>query len=210
MAMNYLASLLRNILLVAVILIAVIFSVIHNETSSFIVTSEKIPSDVTTGIVLGASVTSTGTLSLILQDRADTAIDLYKKGVIKRILISGDNRTPTHNEVTPTHDYIVKAGVPENVIYLDHAGFDTYSSMYRARMIFGLHKAVIITQTFHLPRALFIAQRLGIEAYGVSSDNKHSYFLKNAFREIFADVKAIIDVSISRKPKSIGDTIPIS
>src|SRR6185295_18531017 len=98
-------------------------------------------------------------------------IELYKAGTVSKILVSGDNSTVSHNEVNPVRDYLLASGIPDRDIFLDHAGFDTYSTMYRARDIFGVASILIATQSFHLPRAVFIARALGVDAYGVDADN---------------------------------------
>ena len=160
------------------------------------------------GIVLGASVID-GAPSPVLAARADEAIDLFQKGKIKKILVTGDNGALSHDEVTPVRKYLIAAGIPAEDIFLDHAGFDTYSSMFRAHAIFGAQTATIVTQNYHLPRALFIAQHVGLSAVGVSAlggENSQSAYA----REIPASWKALIDVLVHREPKYLGDAIPLS
>ncbi|MDD5152503.1 MAG: ElyC/SanA/YdcF family protein [Candidatus Pacebacteria bacterium] len=99
--------------------------------------------------------------------------------------------------------------MPDEVIFLDHAGFDTYSSMYRARDVFLVSSIIVATQSFHLPRAIFIAHSLDIKAYGFSADSG-SYSIKNYFRELFANVRAVFDLAFLRVPKYLGSTIPIA
>jgi SanA protein len=110
--------------------------------------------------------------------------------------------------VNPVRLYLTRKGVPEEDIFLDHAGFDTYSTMYRARDIFGVVSVLVVTQSFHLPRAVFIAQNLGLQADGVNADVGY-IFKRNYARELLANVKAILDLSVSRQPKYLGDPIPI-
>lgn len=161
-------------------------------------------------IVLGASVKSDGTLSGVLRDRADTAFELYQSGKVERILISGDNRSHDYNEVVPVKQYLIGRGIPSQYIYLDYAGFDTYSSMYRARDVFLVTDALIVTQKFHLPRALFLANSLKIRASGVVADRNHYprlwYFY---LREIPALIKAIYEVVTGAKPRHLGDTVDV-
>ena len=125
-----------------------------------------------------------------------------------KILVSGDNSTVSHNEVNPVRLYLLSKGIPDEDIFLDHAGFDTYSSMYRARAIFGISSMLIATQSFHLPRAIFIARELGIDAYGVNADSGH-ILLRNYVRETFSDEKALFDIVFHTRPKYLGNTIPI-
>lgn len=159
-------------------------------------------------IVLGASV-SHGAPSPFLAARADAAVALYKEGKVGKILVTGDNSALSHDEVTPVRKYLLASGVRAEDIFLDHAGFDTYSSMYRARDIFGARSAVIATQDFHLPRALFIARQLGIEAYGVRAAGTEGSFYDYA-REIPASLKALWDVFTHRVPKYLGPAVPLS
>lgn len=159
-------------------------------------------------IVPGAAVLRSGQLSAVFLDRANAAVALYEEGRAGAILVSGDNGTLEHNEVDPAKRYLVAEGIPEEDIYLDHAGFDTYSTMYRATEIFGVSSAIVATQSFHLPRALFIARRLGIDAVGYRSDNV-SLLPRNEVRESFARIKAVWDVVVGREPKFLGERIPI-
>lgn len=160
-------------------------------------------------LVLGASVTSAGTLSTVLKERADTAVALYRAGIVEKILVTGDNSTLSHNEVNPVGRYLAAAGIPQERIFLDHAGFDTYSSMYRARDVFDASSVVIVSQRFHLPRALYVARRLGLQAYGVDAGQGESFFYNYA-REVPASVKALFDLSFARAPKFLGEQYPIS
>lgn len=159
-------------------------------------------------LVPGAAIYEDGSLSPIFTDRVAMAITLYKAGKASRILVSGDNSTDTYNEVNPARLYLIENGVLDAAIYLDHAGFDTYSTMYRARDIFGVTSVVIATQAFHLPRAVFLARSLGIEAYGVPADSGTVRF-RNTVREVFANEKAVLDLFMKRTPKFLGEKIPI-
>lgn len=159
-------------------------------------------------IVPGAAVLRSGALSAVFLDRANAAIKLYKAGKAQKILVSGDNSTVEHNEVDPARKYLLGQGIPERDIYLDHAGFDTYSTMYRARDIFGVKSAIIATQSFHLPRSLFIAHSLGIDAVGYRADNVR-LLPRNEVRESLARIKAVIDVILHRNPRFLGEPIPI-
>lgn len=194
---------------IVVLGVALIFFIIEFQSDLYIAeTVEGFP-HVDAAIVLGAAILPDGTISQVFKDRADTATLLYAQGYADSILVSGDDGTTTHNEVNPAREYLIGRGVPSEAIFLDHAGFDTYSSMYRAREIFLVRSAVITTQPFHLPRAVFIARRLGIEAYGFPAD-QHHYGIKNNLRELLADVKAVGNILFYRKPKYLGDEIPIT
>lgn len=159
-------------------------------------------------LVLGASVVG-GKPSPILQDRAGEAVLLYKAGKVGKILVTGDNGELTHDEVTPVRNFLLEQGIPAGDIFLDHAGFDTYSSMYRARDVFEAHSVVVVTQDFHLPRALFIARRLGLTAYGLIAPGADSQYF-DYLREIPASLKAVFDLVARRAPKYLGEPIPLS
>ncbi|MDP2649154.1 MAG: ElyC/SanA/YdcF family protein [bacterium] len=158
-------------------------------------------------IVLGASVVR-GAPSPVLAARADTAIALHLTGKVKKILVTGDNGALSHDEVTPVRKYLLDAGIPASDIFLDHAGFDTYSSMFRAHEVFEAHSVVIVTQDFHLPRALWIARRLGLDAAGVASAGSGS--VRDYMREVPASLKALFDVVMRREPKYLGPSIPLT
>ncbi|HEY4493959.1 MAG TPA: ElyC/SanA/YdcF family protein [Candidatus Paceibacterota bacterium] len=159
-------------------------------------------------LIPGAAILQGGGLSPIFRDRVDAAIKLYESEKVSKILVSGDNSTVSHNEVNPVRDYLIQNGIPGADIYLDHAGFDTYSTMYRARDIFRVSSIIISTQAFHLPRAVFIARSLGLKAYGVSAD-RGTILFKNYVREVFANEKAVFSVLFRAKPKFLGEAIPI-
>lgn len=160
-------------------------------------------------LVLGAAILKNGELSPVLRDRANKAIELYNAGKVKKIIASGDNSTVTYNEVQPIRKYLLRYNIPESDIFMDYAGFDTYSSIYRAQNIFLVQSLIVVSQSFHLPRAVYIARHLDIDAYGMSADDGR-YKLINYFREVLADTKAVIDIAFDRKPKYLGRQIPIT
>ncbi len=162
----------------------------------------------TVAMVLGASVYENGRLSPILRERADRGAELYLLGKVKKILVTGDNGALSHNEVNPVGNYLLLKGVPRKDIFLDHAGFDTYSSVYRAKEVFGVHDVVIVSQPFHLARALLIARHLGLEAYGIEAGNGKE-ILYSTVREMPATLKAIFDLGFARIPKYLGPKFPI-
>lgn len=183
--------------------------IVNAETKQYIHNDVAEASSAEAVLIPGAAIFQNGTLSPVFMDRVNTAIKLYEAKKVSKILVSGDNSTISHNEVNPVRVYLLSKGIPDQDIFLDHAGFDTYSSMYRARDIFGVSSLLITTQSFHLPRAIFIARRLGIKAEGVSADVGH-IFLSNYIREVFANEKAVLDLISNRKPKYLGEEIPIT
>lgn len=157
-------------------------------------------------MILGASVVA-GEPSAILAQRADAGIALYRAGVVKKLLVTGDNGERSYDEVSATLTYLLGKGVPARDIFLDRAGFDTYSSMYRARHIFGARSIIIVTQDFHLPRAVFLARAMGIDADGfVAGDGGTGW---DYLREIPATIKAVGDLVFHRQPKYIGAPMPL-
>src|SRR3989344_1800885 len=160
-------------------------TVFYVTTNQYIYNSASNAPSAEVALIPGAAIHPNGAPTSIFIDRVDTAIDLYKEGKVLKILVSGDNSTVSHNEVNPVRLYLLSKGIPDQDIFLDHAGFDTYSSMYRARDIFGVTSVLITTQSFHLPRAVFTTRRLGIQSYGVRADVGHILF-RNYVREAFA------------------------
>lgn len=163
-------------------------------------------------IVPGALVYSNQRPSPILQDRLDVALQVYRTGITNRIIVSGDHGTEQYDEVNVMRQYLLEKGVPPEHIFMDHAGFDTYDTMYRARDVFQVKKAIVVTQTFHLNRALYIGQALDLEVQGVPSDlqvyQKDAYY---RLREYPARFKAFLDCHILRStPTYLGKPIPIT
>ena len=163
-------------------------------------------------LVPGSRVFSDERLSAVLQDRVDYAIEIYKAGKAERLLFSGDHGKTEYDEVNAMLNYAVSKGVPQEDIFLDHAGFSTYESLYRARDVFCVSDVIIVTQKFHIYRAVFIAQQLGLETQGVNSDpRRYLYADYDSLRESFARVKDLIYVNILKpEPKYLGDEIPIT
>jgi SanA protein len=169
-------------------------------------TAEAAPTS-TVALVLGASVVS-GEPSPALRERALGALALYRAGKVEKILVSGDDSVEGFDEVSPVRRLLQEEGVEDSDIFLDHAGFDTYSSMYRARDVFAVHDAIIVTQGFHVPRAVFLAHQLGLEAAGLAVAERGDP-VTNQIREWGASVKAMIDLTITRVPKYLGPQFPI-
>lgn len=184
---------------------------INQSTSEYIYSNPQEVPSVYTALVLGSYVDKNGNLSSILRERADAALLLYQEGKIKRFLLSGDHGRKNYDEVNGMKKYLLAKGIAQQDIFLDHAGFDTYNSIVRAKEIFEVKDMIVISQAFHLPRALYIAHEKGMNAYGFNADqrkNVQSNYLK--FREMFACLKAFIEIAINRKPQYLGDKIPIT
>lgn len=204
-------SLLVTGLLLAVVAIFLINSYVNSISKSLIYNQVAEVPSAYTAIVLGTKVTEDGGLSYYLAERMQTAVELYKQQKIKRFLLTGDHGEKNYDEVNSMKKYLLNQGVPLEAIFLDHAGFDTYSSMARAKAIFQVTDAVIVTQAFHLPRALYIAQNKGIKATGLVADKQERRLTSSLkFREVFANVKAFIEVNLNVAPKFLGEPIPIT
>lgn len=165
-------------------------------------------------LILGAKVHSGGRLSHMLEDRVLTGLELYREGTVQKLLLSGDHGQKEYDEVNAMRAYLLKHGVPEQDIFMDHAGFNTYASMYRARDVFQVHDVIVVTQKFHLARAVYIAQQLGLHAVGLAADRRvymPASQTKAVLRETLARVKAFFDVHIwHAQPKYLGKVIPIT
>ncbi len=152
-------------------------------------------------VVLGASVFADGTPSDILADRLEVAVDLYLAGAADAIIVSGDNRDSHYNESDAMKDYCVELGVPADDVFVDHAGYDTYSSMYRARFAYGADDVIVVTQAYHLYRALATAQGLGMQAEGVPADKgAYDNQLSYSLREVAARTKDFVQTMLRVVP----------
>jgi len=162
-------------------------------------------------IVPGALVERSGKMSAMLGDRVRQAAALWRAGKVEKILVSGDHHTWGYDEPDTMRKALVAEGVPPRDVFEDHAGFDTWATMVRARGIFGVHDAVVVTQGFHMPRALFLADAAGIHATGLTADLHQWGYQgrKSEVREVLSRVKAIVDVGLDT-PAMAGPSIPIS
>ena len=161
-------------------------------------------------LVLGAGVWKNGP-SPILKDRLDKAIELYKMGVAPKIIMSGDHGTEEYDEVNSMKKYAIDNGVPSEDIFMDHAGFSTYDSMYRAKYVFGAKKMVIVTQEYHIYRALYISHNLNIDVIGIPAEKiNYSGQESRELREILARDKDFVKCLYKPKSKYLGDEISLS
>ena len=161
-------------------------------------------------IVLGAGIWGDKP-SPMLEDRLKEAVSLYNQNISSKIIMSGDHGKADYDEVNIMKEYAIEQGVASEDIFMDHAGFSTYESMYRAKEVFEANKIVIVTQKYHLYRALYIAKQLGIEAYGVNSDpRKYVGATYREAREIIARDKDFIKCIFKPQPKYLGETIPVN
>lgn len=175
----------------------------------------RLPADVSdapVALVLGAGLNRDGTPGRVLSDRVQTAAELYFAGKVEKLLMSGDNSTDYYNEPGAMREYALFLGVPDEDIVLDYAGRRTYDSCFRAKAIFGVDELIVVTQAFHLPRALFLCHAFNIDAEGVPADE--AYYQRSSYtfwwvREVFASVKAYWDVYLIHPEPILGDPEPI-
>lgn len=167
--------------------------------------------DVDCILVLGCLVRSDGSLSSMLRDRLVRGVELYELGAAPKLLMSGDHGRKYYDEVNTMKSYAIGEGIPSSDVFMDHAGFSTYESMYRAKEVFAADKIIIVSQKYHLYRALYIADKLGLEAYGVAADgDNYGGQTYREIREILARVKDAVYTVFKPKPTYLGDVIPVS
>lgn len=199
------------IITIAIIILGINLYVILS-TKKQIIEEEKYTelSDIDCIIILGAGIVE-GKPSHMLEDRLLEGIKLYQNNVSDKIIMSGDHGRKEYDEVNVMKNYAIQKGVPSENIFMDHAGFSTYESIYRARDIFKARKVVIVTQKYHLYRALYIANQLGIEAYGVGADpRQYVGRIYREMREILARNKDFIKCIFKPEPTYLGETIPVN
>jgi vancomycin permeability regulator SanA len=163
-------------------------------------------------VVFGAGLWRNGSPTPVLRDRVATAARLYHQGKITKILMSGDKRNDNYNEPEAMRTYALSLGVPAESIVMDYAGHDTYATCYRAQAIFGLREVVLVTQKFHLPRALYICRNLGMDAQGVPADNRRYRLFSLVywnFRELIATANALLEVHFTHPLPVLGKPQPI-
>ena len=204
------------ILLIAAILgigVYLLSLYVKKSTENRIISAEEADgkNDADCIIVLGAGVRDDGTPSHMLEDRLLTAISLYESSAAPKIIMSGDHGTEDYDEVNVMKAFAIAHGVPSEDIFMDHAGFSTYDSMYRARDIFEVKTAIVVTQKYHLYRALYLAKSLGLDACGVPSDLRpyRAQTYREA-REVLARAKDFFYAIFKPEPTYLGDVIPVS
>lgn len=208
------------IIIASVVLLAVaatvavlsINAMIVSSTKDKIVKAEDVADliDADCILILGAGVRADGSPSDMLRDRLAVGVEVYDAGGADKLLISGDHSRKDYDEVGAMEKYCIAEGIPEDAIYPDYAGFSTYESLYRARDIFCADKIVIVTQEYHLYRALYVAEKLGLEAVGVPADlNVYRGQSYRDLREILARNKDFIYTILMPKPTYLGEQIPI-
>ncbi len=185
--------------------------VYHSAAPRILETGEIKNNDFDCILVLGAGLKKDDTPSDMLSDRLEVGVALYEMGKSDRLLMSGDHEHHGYNEVEAMKKYAMEQGIASEVIFSDHAGLCTYDSIYRAKEIFGAEKILIVTQEYHLYRALYIAEALGLEAYGVSADlRSYRGQIGREVRELAARTKDFLLCIVKSEPKYLGASIDLS
>ena len=200
-------------LLIGIVIFSINYYIVKSTENHVFTDINKLPK-VDAIIVLGAKV-SHEKLSYVLEDRLVAGVNIIYANKAQAILLSGDHGQKEYDEVNSMRKYILRRNfnIKKQQIFMDHAGFDTYDSMFRAKEIFGIKSAIIVTQDFHINRSVYIAKNLGIDAYGFAVDEsiyKESLRLNWRIRELLSRVKAFKDVLINSNPTYLGEKIPIS
>ena len=200
---------LFKLLMIVILLLILINLYIIFVTEKKIVNKSELNEEIDCILVLGAGIRNNRP-SPMLEDRLLVAIDLYKAGIASKILVSGDHENYNYDEVNVMKDYLKDKGIPSEDIFMDHAGLSTYDSIYRTHKIFKANKIVIVTQKYHLYRALYIAKTLDLRAYGVSSTKReYANQSKRDVREVVARVKDFFKCIIKPEPTYMGEVISI-
>ena len=219
MKINVTEKYIRIVVLITILgiilsLLAMLFANILTNKASECRTFDDVPSLPTcnTALLLGTSkYLRSGAVNPYFAYRIDAAIELYQGGKVSHVVVSGDNSIDSYNEPQDMKNALIKGGVPANVITLDYAGFNTYDSVYRMKLIFGQDKFIVVSQKFHNQRAIYIAQWAGLDVYGFNAEGVSAYLgVKVNMREKLARVKMFLDIMSNRDPKFLGEQISIS
>ena len=210
--LHRLLSIFLCLCILGITALTVINSIVKLSTGDQIISSEEAAKleDIDCILVLGCFVKDDGRPSDMLFDRLARGVELYDMGAAPKLLMSGDHGREEYDEVAAMKQFAIDEGIPSEDVFMDHAGFSTYERVFRAKEIFQADKILVVTQEYHLYRALYIANQLGVEAYGVSSDY-HTYvgqFMRD-FREMLARVKDCATCIFKPEPTYLGDAIPI-
>lgn len=214
--MKFLKNIIKAILVIICAGLIFLFGInffVKKTTADRIIPEESASSlkDIDCILVLGAGVKSDKTPSLMLGERLDSGVRLYQNKASLKLLMSGDHRQENYNEVQVMKDYAIDKGVPSSDIFMDHAGVSTYDSLYRAKEIFQAKKIIIVSQEYHLYRALYIAKSLGLDAYGVASDTRRYAGQEwRDLREVLARDKDFFIAILQPEAEVMGDAIPVN
>lgn len=196
--------------IVGLIIVLIINNYVRSETNTSIYYQpDRIPRE-DVGIIFGAGIRNDQPTKY-LKDRLDAGIVLYKLKKIDKILLSGDNGSVEHDELTVMKLYCFEHGVDTSKVFLDYAGFDTYSTLYRAKHIFKIHRAILVSQEYHLNRAIYVGNKLGVQSVGLAANaGEYSNYNYVRFREYFTICKSVFDLIRNREPHLLGQEVNIN
>ena len=198
-----------SIIVLLTVLGLVIFALgIQMYTSQYIYhDKDELPSKYRVAVVYGAKLDKKGQPGIYLKDRLDAVLDLYFSEKIDMIILSGERLDQGFNEIDAMEKYVLEAGVPIEKTYLDTGGLDTYSTVYRIKNIFKFDEVIYISQNFHLTRATFLGKMMGVDCIGYNADrSKYKNLSNHKFREVFANIKAMLDITKKRQPEVLVDS----
>ena len=211
LALTRAATFLLGVVLSFPVVLIILYAVISVRGNRLILPLDELSEKVDAIIVPGAQVIENRRPSRLLRDRLDCAVELYKAGISDRILVSGDHREDNYNEPLVMYRYLLEQGIPDEAIFMDHFGLDTYDTLIRARDVFQIKTAVVTTQRFHLQRALYISDKLRMNCKGyatVRRKSSHVFYL--TLRELGARVKAILETKTNAPPTHHSPVHPIN
>jgi SanA protein len=199
------------VVLTVVLMFLPAYLIVDNAKSKTYNDESNVPKN-KVGLVLGTiKYLKNGTINSYFKNRIDATCELYRAGKIEFILVSGDNGNSEYDEPSDMRDELINNGIPENIIFLDYAGFRTLDSVVRANKVFGQNNITIISQQFHNERAIYLAEQHGISAVGYNAaDVVDHYGIKTKIREYFARVKVFVDLLLNVEPKFLGETVEIN
>lgn len=202
---------LLSLIVIGLGAIMIIDAYVISNSKEYIKEDTKLIQDADAIVILGCQVKEDGTLSLMLRDRLNKGVELYKAGVAPKVIVSGDHTREDYDEVNAMKNYLIENGIPSSDIFMDHAGIATYDTMYRAKNIFGVEKCVAVTQNYHLYRTIYIGNKLGMETYGYASEGEN-YFgqAMRDLRETLARNKDFVKCIFKPKSTYLGESIPVS
>ena len=212
--MKFLKRIYKPILILLILFIGLTWwanYTIESKTKDFITSDiNKVP-QCRVALLLGTSkVLKHQQVNEYFYRRINATVNLFKCGKVKYIIVSGDNSVQAYNEPADMRKDLIKAGIPDSVIYLDYASFRTFDSVVRAKEVFGQDSVIMVSQEFHNQRAVFIAQKIGMMAYGYNAEDVNAYTgFKTRFREFFARLKVFIDIYTNTQPKFLGEKIKV-
>lgn len=207
---KYLLLLSALVVLVLVVALGINGYVLLRTRGQICSPEQAVSFDADCVLVLGCLVRDDGTPSAMLHDRLQRGVELYEAGAAPKLLMSGDHGREEYDEVNAMKQFALEKGIASADVFMDHAGFSTYESLYRAKEVFGAEKIIIVTQRYHLYRALYIADRLGLEAVGVAADQRsYAGQTRRDIREVLARNKDFLTGIFRPEPTYLGEMIPI-